>query len=79
MGMARKRHKAEEIVVKLRQVEVIIAQGRRVAEAVRSIGVTELVYYSWLSEYGDLTGNQVKRLKELEDENDRHRHVNGMW
>jgi len=69
--MLEKRHKAEEIVAKLRQVEVIIAQGRPVAEAVRSIGVTELVYYSWLSEYGDLTGNQVKRLKELEDENDR--------
>jgi len=45
--MARKRHKAEEIVAKVRQVEVLTAQGRPVAEAVRSIGVTELTYYRW--------------------------------
>ena len=71
--MARKRHKAEEIVVKLRQVEVLTAQGRPVAEAVRSIGVTEVTYYRWRSEYGGLKGDQVKRLKELEAENNRLR------
>jgi transposase-like protein len=71
--MARKRHKAEEIVAKLRQVEVLTAQGRPVAEAVRSIGVTEVTYYRWRSEYGGLKGNQVKRLKELEAENNRLR------
>jgi hypothetical protein len=43
--MARKRHTAEEIVAKLRQVEVLTAQGRPVAEAVRAIGVTEVTYY----------------------------------
>ena len=52
--MGRKRHKAEEIVAKLRQVEVLTAQGRPVAEAVRSIGVTEVTYYRWRSEYGGL-------------------------
>ena len=71
--MARKRHTAEEIVAKLRQVDVLIAQGRPVAEAVRAIGVTEVTYYRWRSEYGGLKSDQVKRLKELEAENARLR------
>ena len=65
----RKKHKAEEIVFKLRRVDVLTAQGRPVAEAVRSIGVMEFTYYRWRSEYGGLKGDQVKRLKELEAEN----------
>ena len=69
--MARKRHTAEEIVAKLRQVDVLTSQGRPVAEAVRSIGVTEVTYYRWRQEYGGLKGDQVKRLKELEAENTR--------
>ncbi len=64
-----KRHKPEEIVAKLRQVEVLTAQGRSVAEAIRSIGVTEVTFYRWRQEYGGLKGDQVKRLKELEAEN----------
>jgi transposase-like protein len=72
-GMLGKKHKAEEIVAKLRQVDVLTAQGRPVAEAVRSIGVTEVTYYRWRSEYGGLKGDQVKRLKELEAENNRLR------
>jgi len=71
--MPRKRHRAEEIVAKLRQVEVLTAQGKPVAEAIRSIGVTEVTYYRWRSEYGGLKGDQVKRLKELETENSRLR------
>ena len=71
--MARKRHTAEEIVAKLRQVDVLVAQGRPVADAVRSIGVTEVTYYRWRNEYGGLKGDQVKRLKELETENSRLR------
>jgi transposase-like protein len=71
--MARQRHTAEEIVAKLRQVGVLIAQGRPVAEAVRAIGVTEVTYYRWRSEYGGLKSDQVKRLKELEAENARLR------
>jgi hypothetical protein len=47
--MPRRRHKAEEIVAKLRQVEVLTAQGTPVAEAIRSIGVTEVAYYRWRS------------------------------
>ena len=71
--MGRKRHTAEEIVAKLRQVDVLIAQGRPVADAVRVIGVTEVTYYRWRNEYGGLRGDQVKRLKELETENSRLR------
>jgi transposase-like protein len=67
--MPRKRHKAEDIVAKLRQVDVLTAQGRPVADAIRSISVTEGTYYRWRSEYGGLKGDQVKRLKELEAEN----------
>src|SRR5580704_18150611 len=71
--MARKRHTAEEIVSKLRQVDVLTAQGKPVADAVRAIGVTEVTYYRWRNEYGGLKGDQVKRLKELETENSRLR------
>ena len=71
--MAGKRDKAEEIVTKLRQVDVLNAQGKSMAEVIRSIGVTEVTYYRWRSEYGGLKGDQVKRLKELEAENTRLR------
>ena len=71
--MARKHHKPEEIVAKLRQVEVLVGQGKPVADAVRAIGVTEATYYRWRSEYGGLKGDQVRRLKELEAENTRLR------
>ena len=71
--MLRKRHTPEEIVTKLRQVEVLTAQGRPVAEAIRSMGVTEVTFCRWRQEYGGLKGDQVKRLKELETENARLR------
>ena len=71
--MARKHHKPEEIVAKLRQVEVLLAQGKSAVEAVRVIGVTEQTYYRWRSEYGGLKLDQVKRLKVLEQENGRLR------
>ena len=71
--MARKRHKAEEIVSKLRQVDVLTAQGTSVPDAVRSIGVTEVTYYRWRREYGGLQMDQIKRMKDLELENQRLR------
>ncbi|TXN20725.1 IS3 family transposase [Methylobacterium sp. WL9] len=67
--MGRKKLTAEEIVAKLRQVDVLVSQGRKVAEAIRSIAVTEVTYDRWRSEYGGLKGDQVKRLKSLETEN----------
>jgi transposase-like protein len=71
--MGKKRHTAEEIASKLRQVDVLTAQGRTVAEAIRQIGVTEVTYYRWRNEYGGLKSDQVKRMKELEMENARLR------
>ena len=71
--MGRKRHKPEEIVAKLRQVDVLTSQGQSVVDAIRSIGVTEVTYYRWRSEYGGMKLDQVKRLKELEVENARLR------
>lgn len=71
--MPQKKHKPEEIVAKLRQVDVLLSQGRSVGEAVRTIGVTPFTYYRWRKEFGGLKGDQVKRLKELEKENDRLR------
>ena len=71
--MSRKRHKPEEIVAKLRQVDVLTGQGSSVAEAIRAIGVTEVTYYRWRQEYGGLKTDQVRRMKELEKENQRLR------
>jgi len=58
---------------RLRQVDVLTSQGQSVADAVRSIGVTEVTYYRWRQEYGGLKSDQVKRLKALETENGRLR------
>ena len=71
--MASKKHRPEEAVAKLRQVDVLASQGRSVADAIRAIGVTEVTYYRWRQEYGGLRTDQVKRLKELETENARLR------
>jgi putative transposase len=71
--MPRNRHKPEEIVAKLRQVDVLISQGKSVVDAVRMIGTTEVTYYRWRKEFGGLKTEQVKRMKELEAENARLR------
>jgi putative transposase len=63
--MEQKRHKPEEIVAKLRQVEVLTGQGRSIAEAARSIGVSEQTYFRWRAEYGGMKVDQLKRLKSL--------------
>src|SRR5258707_13882618 len=71
--MPRKSYKPEEIVAKLRQVDVLTSQGQSVSEAIRSIGVSEVTYYRWRQEFGGLKSDQVKRLKALETENNRLR------
>ena len=71
--MPRKRYKPEEIVAKLRQVDVLASQGQGIVDAIRQIGVSEVTYYRWRQEYGGLKTDQVKRLKELETENNRLR------
>ncbi len=69
----KKRHTPEEIIAKLLQVDALTSQGRSIADAVRSIGVTEVTYYRWRQEYGPLKSDQIKRLKDLEQENARLR------
>ena len=71
--MPRKIYKPEEMVAKLRQVDVLTSQGQNVAEAIRVIGVSEVTYYRWRQEFGGLKSDQVKRLKDLETENTRLR------
>jgi transposase-like protein len=71
--MARKHYKPEEIVAKLRQVDVLVSQGQSTSEAVRQIGVTETTYFRWRREFGGLKTDQVRRLKDLEAENTRLR------
>jgi len=71
--MPGKRPKPEEIVSKLRQVEVLQGQGMPIADAVRQIGVTQQTYYRWRKLYGGMGREQLKRLKELEKENQRLR------
>jgi transposase-like protein len=71
--MAGKREKPEDIVSKLRQVEVLQGQGMTVSDAVRKIGVSEQTFYRWRKQYGGMSRVQLKRLKELEKENQRLR------
>ena len=69
--MARKRFTADEIISKLREVEVLLAKGATVQEGSRQIGVAEQTYYRWRKEYGGLDVVQARRLRELEKENTR--------
>ena len=71
--MAGKREKPEDIVSKLRQVEVLQGQGMTVADAARQIGTTEQTYYRWRKQYGGMSRVQLKRMKELEKEHQRLR------
>ena len=69
--MGRKRNTAEQIIRKLREAEVELAKGQKIAEVARKLGITEQTYYRWRREYGGLKVSQAKRLKELERENGR--------
>ena len=71
--MAKKRYRTEEIVIKLRQVEVLQNQGTAATDAIRQIGVSEVTYYRWRKEYRGMASYQLKRLKEVEKENQRLR------
>ena len=69
--MGAKRFKPEEIISKLREAEVLLAEGISVGEVVRRLGVTQVTYYRWRKEYGGMKIDQAKRLKDLEKENAR--------
>ena len=69
--MAKKRHSAEEIIMKLREADVLQAKGQSIGEACRHLGISEQTYYKWRKEYGGLQVDQAKRFKQLEQENSR--------
>ena len=69
--MPRKGHSPDQVLNKLRQVEVAVAGGKSVGQAVPEIGVTDHTYYRWRREYAGLDLDQTKRLKKLEQENAR--------
>ena len=71
--MGTKRYRPEEIIAKLREAEVLLAQGMKVPEVTKAIGIHEITYYRWRKEFGGMKVSQAKRLKELEKENARLR------
>ena len=71
--MGIKRHKPEEIVTKLRQVEVLVGQGIARIDAIRQISITEQTYYRWRKQYGGMGTDQLKELRRLQKENQRLR------
>ena len=71
--MANKHHKPEEIVAKLRQVEVLVGQGMARLDAIREISITEQTYYRWRKKYGGMGTDQLRELKRLQKENERLR------
>jgi putative transposase len=71
--MANKRHKPEEIVTKLRQVDVLVGQGMARIDAIRQVRIVEQTYYRWRKQYGGMETAQLKELKRLQKENERLR------
>ena len=73
--MPRKNFTPEQIVAKLRQIEVLNGQGKSMLQAIKAAGISEVTYYRWRKEYGGLQVDQAKRLKDLEQENARLKRV----
>ncbi len=73
--MAKKRFQPEESINKLRHADVLLGHGKKVAEVVKALGITEVTYYRWRQEFGGMSTAQVKRLKELEQENGQLRKI----
>lgn len=71
--MPRKNYRPEEIITKLREADILISQGQTVASVIKSLGVSEVTYYRWRKDFGGMNTTQLKRLKELEQENARLR------
>ena len=67
--MARKRFSAEQIILKLREAEVLLAQGQTVGQLCRGLEISEQTYYRWRREYGGMNTVQAKMFKELEKQN----------
>ena len=71
--MPSKRYRPEDILSKLREADILISQGKTVAETIRILGISDVSYYRWRKEYGGMAPSQVKRLKQLEKESQRLR------
>ena len=71
--MARKRYSAEQIIGHLRQAEILISEGKTIGEAARQLSISEQTYYRWRREYGGMEGDQARRRKEFDLENQRFR------
>jgi transposase-like protein len=71
--MRKKGYRPDEVITKLREADILISQGRTVAEAIKALSVSDVTYYRWRQEYGGMSTSQAKRLKELEQENARLR------
>ena len=69
--MPRKRHTPEQIIRKLREAEAELAAGRTIGQICQKLGVTEATFHRWRNQYGGMKANEMKRLKELEVENQR--------
>lgn len=69
--MPRKKYTPEQIICKLREAEILLSQGSSVAEVSRKVGVTDVTYYRWRKEYGGLSVDKARKLKEVERENNR--------
>lgn len=67
--MGRKNYTVEQIIVMLREVEILCGKGKTIGEAVRERGITEQTYYRWRKEYGGMNTSDAKKMKELEKEN----------
>ena len=73
--MARKRHTPDQILAKLRDADVLLAQGDSIAEVARKLEVSEQTYHRWRNQFGGMKGEEMKRLKQLEQENARLKRV----
>jgi len=69
--MPRKKNTSEQIIGKLREAEIMMAQGKTIAEVCRKIEVTDQTFFRWRKEYGGMRIDQAKRLRGLEEENSR--------
>jgi len=73
--MSRKIYTTEQIIVKLREIEILCGQGSSISSASRQAGISEQTYYTWRKKYGGMSTSEAKRLRELEKENVRLKHL----
>ena len=67
----KKRHSAEQIVVKLRQADLELGKGRKVPQVCKQLGISEQTYYRWRTKYGGMDPVMAKQFKEMEKQNSR--------